>query len=402
MKKTKPKVSLRGAEAPFSPIRKFVPLLQKVKKRGINVYEIHIGQPDLPTPNQILNKIKRFKGKRLVYTPSGGTPELKAAWQKYYKNLKINFKLSEIISTIGGSEAILFSFLAVAGPGDEIIVFEPFYTTYNGYAAMTGVKLLPLTTSVKTGFHLPDKRDIERKITKKTKAILICNPNNPTGTVYKRKELETIVGIADKYNLFILSDETYRELVYGREKHYSIMDFKKAHLRAVLLDSVSKRFSVCGARIGCLASKNKDVLEAVTKFSQTRLSLPQIEQGAVISLLENSKKYTRKIVGEYKKRRDTVFKELQKIEGIKCMKPKGAFYVIAKLPVKDSEHFTEWLLSRFSFKGETVMVAPASGFYATKGLGKDEIRIAFVLSSPKLKRAIRLLGIALKKYEPPH
>ena len=401
-KKTKKifkKISNRGRETPFSPIRKFVPLLEKVKKKGIKVYEIHIGQPDLATPPQILNEVRKFQGKRLTYTPSTGVSELKLAWQRYFKSVRINFDVSEIIATIGGSEAIFFAFTAVCDPGEEIIVFEPFYTTYNSYASMVAVKLVPLRTFAKNGFRLPEKKDIERKITKKTRAILICNPNNPTGTVYTKKELKNVIDVAKKHNLFILSDETYREFVYDNQKHYSIMDFKLGRPRAILLDSVSKRFSACGVRIGCLASKDKDIIKAVTKFTQARLSLPMLEQRAIVPILENGRKYTKKIINEYKKRRDTVFKELKKIPKVQCQEPKGAFYMIAKLPIKDSEDFTKWLLTKFSFKGETVMVSPASGFYATKGMGRDEIRIAFVLSSPKLKRAINILGKGLWQYK---
>lgn len=393
------KISLRAEKAPLSPIRKFVPLLQKVRKRGIEVFGLHIGQPDLPTPPQILRKIKGFKEKVLVYTPSTGIPEIRMAWQKYYKDYGIDFDVAEIVVTIGGSEAILFAILAVCSPGEEILVFEPFYTNYNGYAAMAGVKLVPLTTFTKTGFHLPSKKSIEKKISKKTRAVLICNPNNPTGTVYSKKELKMIVDIAQKHKLFILSDEVYREFVYDGQKHYSIMDFPRAHSGAILLDSISKRFSACGARIGCLASKNKKVVEGVTKFAQARLSLPMIEQMAAISLLENSKKYTKKVAKEYKKRRDVAFAELQKIPGVKCLKPRGAFYVTAKLPVKNAEDFTKWLLGKFSYQGKTVMVAPAAGFYGTEGLGKDEIRIAFVLSSPKLKQAMKILKKGLEEYK---
>lgn len=394
-----PKISLRAETAHFSPIRKFVPLLEKIKKKGIEVFELHIGQPDLPTPTQILRKIRTFKEKILAYAPSLGISELRTAWQKYYKNFKINFDTSEIVVTTGGSEAILFAFAAICDPGEEIIVFEPFYTNYNGIASMTGIKLVPVRTFIETGFHLPTKNEIEKKITKKTRGILICNPNNPTGTVYKKEELKMIIDLSQKYNLFILSDETYREFVYDGENHYSIMSFPEVHQRAILLDSVSKRFSACGARIGCLASKNKKIIEAVTKFAQARLSSPTIEQLAVIPLLENSRVYTKKIALEYKKRRDTIFEELSKIPEIQSIKPKGAFYTIVKLPIKDADHFAKWLLTKFSFKGQTLMVAPASGFYATAGSGKDEIRLAFVLSCQKLKKAMKILGAGLKIYK---
>lgn len=399
MSKKLPKISLRAQKAPLSPIRKFVPLLEKVKKRGIKVYELHIGQPDLPTPPQILKKIKNFKEKILRYTPSTGILEVRRAWQKYYKSQGINFELSEIIVTIGGSEAIFFALAAICNPNDEVLVPEPFYANYNGFAAIANVKLKPITTFAETGFHLPGKKKIEKQITRKTKAILICNPNNPTGTVYTKKELKTIIDIARKHNLFVLSDEVYREFVYDGEKHYSIMSFPKIRSQVILLDSVSKRFSACGVRIGCLATKNKMVLEAVNKFAQARLSLPMIEQLATVDILQNSKKYTQKIAREYKKRRDAVFEGLQKIAGAKYLKPKGAFYITVKLPVKNAEDFTKWLLTKFSYNGKTVMVAPAAGFYATPRLGRDEIRIAFVLSSSKLKQAMNLLKIALREYK---
>ena len=402
-------ISKRAEEAQFSPIRKFVPFLEKAKKRGVEVFELHIGQPDLETPKEILREIKNFKGKILSYTNSIGIEEVRKAWQKYYKDVGINLDTPEIIVTTGGSEAILFAFATICNPGQEIIVFEPFYTNYNGYASVAGIKLVPLRTLAKTGFHLPSKKEIEKKINKKTRGILICNPNNPTGTVYKKEELKMLAEIAKKRDLFILSDEVYREFVYNGEKHYSMMDFPEIQDRVILLDSISKRFSACGARIGCLASKNKKVIEGATKFAQARLSSPMVEQSAVIPLLKNSKKYTQKIVREYKRRRDTVFEALQKIPGIFCLKPKGAFYIIVKLPIKprsrdaslrgkDSDDFAKWLLTKFSFRGKTVMVAPASGFYATKGLGKDEIRIAFVLSSKKLKEAMEVFKKGLEQY----
>ena len=390
-------ISKRVKETQFSPIRKFVPFLEVVKKKGIKVFELHIGQPDLETPKEILREIKNFKGKILSYTNSIGIEKVRLAWQKYYRDFGINFDISEIIVTTGGSEAILFAFATICNPGQEIIVFEPFYTNYNGYASIAGVKLVPIRTFAKNGFHLPEKKEIEKKINKKTRGILICNPNNPTGAIYKKSELKTIAEIAKKHGLFILSDEVYREFVYD-EKHYSMMDFPEIRNQVILLDSISKRFSACGTRIGCLASKNKKVIEGATKFAQARLSAPMIEQLAVVPLLENSKKYTQKIAREYKRRRDIVFEALQKIPGVFCLKPKGAFYITVKLPIEDSDHFAKWFLTDFSFQKKTVMVAPASGFYATKGLGKDEVRIAFVLSSKKLKEAMKIFKKGLEKY----
>jgi aspartate aminotransferase len=392
------KISKRAIKAQFSPIRKFVPLLEKAKKKEIKVFELHIGQPDLPTPKRILKEIKNFKEKILSYTNSLGIERLRLAWQKYFKDRRLKFNLSEIIATTGGSEAILFSFAAICDPGENILVFEPFYANYNGYASIAGIKLKPIRTFAKDGYHLPSKKEIERKIDKRTKAILITNPNNPTGTVYKKEELEMIAKIAKKKNLFILSDETYREFVFDGEKHHSMANFSEVAEKVILLDSVSKKFSACGARIGVLATKNKKVIEAVTKFAQARLSLPHVEQLAVIPLLENSKKYLEKVVAEYKRRRDVVFNALSEIPGVFCQKPKGAFYIFVKIPVKDSDYFTEWLLTKFHFNKKTLMVAPGSGFYATKGLGKDEIRIAFVLDSQKLKEAMKIFKIALGKF----
>jgi aspartate aminotransferase len=391
-------ISKRAREAQFSPIRKFVPFLEEAKRKGIKVFELHIGQPDLETPKEILNEIKNFKGKILSYTNSLGILETRKAWQKYYKDFGIDFDISEIIVTIGGSEAILFAFATICSPGEEVIVFEPFYSNYNGYASISGIRLKPVRTFAENGFHLPPKKEILKKINRKTKGILICNPNNPTGTVYEKEELEMIAKIAKEKNLFVLSDETYREFVYDGKKHYSMMEFRGLQDRVILLDSVSKRFSACGARIGCLASKNKKVIEGATKFAQARLSPPMVEQLAVIPILINSKKYTGKIAKEYKDRRDEVFESLQKIPGICCVKPSGAFYITAKLPIKNSDDFAKWLLTDFSFKGKTVMVAPGSGFYATPGAGKDEIRIAFVLSKVKLKEAMAVFSKALNEY----
>jgi len=399
MKRTSLNISKRAREAQFSPIRKFVPLLEQAKSKGLEVFELHIGQPDLPTPKEILNEIKSFKGKILSYTNSLGILETRKAWQKYYKDCGINFDVSEIIVTTGGSEAILFAFSAICDVNEEIIVFEPFYTNYNGYASISGVRLVPITTNIKDGFHLPSIKEILQKITKKTKGILICNPNNPTGTVYTKEELEMIAKIAKEKNLFVLADETYREFVYDNKKYHSMMEFKEIQDRVILLDSVSKRFSACGVRIGALASKNKAVIESATKFAQARLSSPMLEQLGVIPILKNSKKYTQNIVKEYKERRDVVLKELQKIPQVLFRKPSGAFYITIKLPIQNSDDFAQWLLTEFSFEGKTVMVAPASGFYATKGFGKDEVRIAFVLFSEKLREAMRIFKIALKEYQ---
>lgn len=395
-----PEISKRARDSQFSPIRKFVPILERTKGNGVEVLELHIGQPDMPTPKGVLAGIKSFNNKTIAYTASDGIPELKSAWISYYKDVGVNLDVSDIVVTTGGSEAILFALLSTCDPGDEIIVFEPFYTNYNGYASMAGVKLVPILTLATNGFHLPGRTEVEKKISKKTKGILICNPNNPTGTVYNRKELGMLASIAEKHNLFILSDEAYREFVYDSAEHISIMNLRKINKdRMILLDSVSKKFNVCGSRIGCLASKNPKIIESVTKFAQARLSSPQIEQLAMIPLLRDSLQYTRSIVSEYAKRRKVFMREIKSIPSAFCIKPMGAFYSMVKLPIKDSDNFTEWLLTSFSYKNQTVSVAPGSGFYATKGQGKNEIRIALVLSPRKLKQAISLLKIGLERYE---
>jgi len=391
-------ISKRSEKTQFSPIRRFNSLLGLAKEKRISVFELQIGQPDLETPKEFLERIKKFKGKILSYTDSLGFLETRKAWQKYYKDAGIDFKSSEIVITTGASESILFSFSAVCDPGDEIIVFEPFYSNYNGYASMLGIKLRPVRTFIENNFHLPEKKKILEKIGKKTKGILICNPNNPTGTVYQKEELKMISEIAKEKNLFVLSDETYREIIYDERKFYSMMHFKEIQDRVILIDSASKRFNICGARMGCLATKNKKIIEAVTKFAQARLSPPMLDQLALIPILKRSKKYTKKIVAEYTKRRNVVVKGLQKIPNISFAKPEGAFYMIVKLPIKDSNHFVEWLLTKFSFKKKTVMVAPASGFYANLGAGKDEIRIAFVLSVEKLREAIEIFTKGLQEY----
>jgi len=393
-----PILSKRIEEMQFSPIRKFVPLLEEAKRKGKEVFELHIGQPDFKTPGEILREIRNIKEEILPYTNSCGIEEIRKAWQKYYKDVGLSFDYSQVVVTSGGSEAILFAMAIACSPGEEIIVFEPFYTNYNGYASLAGIKLKPIRTLVKDGFHLPEEGKIVKRISKKTRAILICNPNNPTGAVYRKEELEMIGRIAKRNNLLILSDEAYREFVYDGKKHYSMASFPQLEERVILLDSVSKRFNACGVRIGCLASKNKKIIEGATKLAQARLSLPLVEQLAIIPLLKNSLKYVSKIVFEYKKRRDVVFRGLAKIPGVFCLKPEGAFYITVKLPISDSDDFARWLLEDFSYKGKTVMVAPASGFYASRGLGRNEVRVAFVLEEEKLKEAMEVFRIALGKY----
>lgn len=391
-------ISKRAQNTPASAIRKLVPYADKAKKRGIKVYHINIGNPDLPTPEPIRRKIKSFNEPTIGYAPSTGMKETVLAWQKFYKDKGMKFDESDILVTSGGSEGLIFAFLAVADPGDEILVFEPFYTSYSIIAAMGNIKFKPVRTYVGDGFHLPEKEVIEKAIGPRTRAVIICNPNNPTGTMYTPDEVKMIAEIVLKHNLFLISDETYQELVYDGKKVLPFSSFPKLDNQLIITDSVSKRFNSCGVRIGCVVSKNREIMSAILRFAQGRLSVATVEQLALVSMLSNHKAYVNQIRAEYEKRRNTVVTELKKIPGVTAIAPEGAFYIIPKLPVKDSDEFAIWLLDKFSDKGETVMVAPASGFYATKGLGKSEIRIAYVLESKKLKRAVELLGIALKKY----
>lgn len=392
------RISKRALQTQASPIRKLNPLAQTAEKKGIKVIKLNIGQPDLPAPPAVLKEIRNFPLKNITYAPSQGLTPAIQAWQTYYKNIGLNFAENEIIVTTAGSESLVFAMAAIADPGEEILIFEPFYTNYNGFASLISVKLVPIKTKIEDGFHLPKISEIENKITKKTRGILICNPNNPTGTVYTKKELAGLAKIAKKYHLFLINDEVYREFVFGGKKHFSLFSFKEIAQNIILCDSVSKRFNLCGARVGCLASKNKAVMKNVLKFCQTRLSSPTVEQLAVIPLLKNSKSYTRQLIKEYEKRRQTVESGLKNIPGIVYHFPEGAFYIIIKLPIKDSEHFCRWLLEKFHYKKTTVMLAPASGFYATPGLGKNEVRLAFVYRREILAKGLEILKIALNQY----
>ncbi|MBI4991092.1 pyridoxal phosphate-dependent aminotransferase [Candidatus Gottesmanbacteria bacterium] len=391
-------ISNRAANTPASAIRKLVPLADDAKKRGIKVYHVNIGNPDLPTPEPILRSIKEFKEPTLEYAPSSGMFSAIKGWQKFYRDKGCNFDANDIIVTSGSSEGLIFAFFAIADPDTELIVFEPFYTSYAIIAAMGNIKLKPVRTYVKDGFHLPKREVIEKAITGKTRGIVACNPNNPTGTMYTADEVKMLADIALKHNLFIISDETYQEIVFDGKKVLPFSSFKKLHPQLIITDSVSKRFNSCGARVGCVASKNKEVMQVALRFAQSRLSVATVEQLALVPMLENHKAYLEKLKKTYQSRRDTVVRELKKIPGVTAVKPEGAFYIIPKLPIDDSDKFAAFLLTSFSDKKETVMVAPATGFYATKGLGKNEIRIAYVLEEKKLERAMELLGLAIKKY----
>ncbi len=393
-------VSRRAKTMQASPIRKLAMLAEARKKEGIKVYHLNIGQPDLPTPDAVFRAIHDLNLQNLAYAPSNGLPQAISAWKTYFAHHGIHFEENEIIVTSGGSEAIIFAMCSVCDTDDEIIVFEPFYTNYNGFAGIANVRLHPIPLSIKTGFHLPGIEVIERHITPKTKAILICNPNNPTGTIYAPDELQRLIILSERYNLFLMSDEVYREFAYDAEA-ISVMDFPEIRDRAILLDSCSKRFNVCGARIGAIASHNEDVIQAALKFGMARLSVASIEQLALVPLLAAPQQYTRPIVEEFRKRRDIVHEGLKSIPGVTFYRPEGAFYIIIGLPVDDADHFARWLIEEFDNNKETVLLAPANGFYASPEKGKNEVRLAFMLKAEDLKRSLTILRLALETYNPP-
>ncbi len=392
------KLSERAINIQASPIRKLMPFANNAKKRGIKIYHLNIGQPDIETPKEMLDVYANYHDKVLAYGPSQGLDIYRENLVNYYGKHNITIDVDDIIVTTAGSEAIIFAMLATCNQGDEIITPEPFYTNYNGFASMTGVKIVPLTTQVENGFCLPSDNEIRSLISAKTKAIMLCNPGNPTGTVYPKKDIERAAKIAKENNLFIISDEVYREFVYDGLTHTSILDIAGMEELAIMVDSISKRYSACGARIGCLISRNKQLIASVLKFAQARLCPPTIDQLAANACIDIEIQYFVEILREYDKRRNIVFDELQKIEGIVCIKPQGAFYIIAKLPIDDAEDFARWLLEEFSVNNETVMFAPAQGFYATSGIGKNEIRIAYVLNENDLKTAMDILRKGLEEY----
>lgn len=395
-----PSISWRARIVQASPIRKLKPLADQAKRAGKKVYHLNIGQPDIPTPKEYFDGIRQAAQGVLAYSPSQGLDEALDALAEYYKTFDIPLSRDEMIVTTGGSEAITFALLAVTDVGDQILVPEPYYTNYNSYAQITGIQIVPIETRAEDGFRLPDRKSIEAKITPKTKAILFCNPGNPTGVVYTRTELEMLAEIARAHNLYLIADEVYREFTYDGAQAISVLQLAGIEDRAILVDSISKRFSACGARIGVIASKNSSVMESALKFAQARLSPPTLEQYGLIHLLRSSRyrDFVREMIAEFTRRRDVVYTELQTMPGVICAKPQGAFYVTAKLPVEDAEHFARWLLTDFSFENETVMLAPAAEFYATPGKGRDEVRIAYVLNVDALKRAMKVLREALLSY----
>lgn len=390
-------VSNRGKIMPASPIRKLVPFAEEAKKKGIIIYHLNIGQPDIGTPPQILDAVRKSNFKILEYSHSAGNESYRKKLVEYYHSVNINVDHNEIIVTTGGSEAISFGFMSCLDAGDEVIIPEPFYANYNGFAVAAGVKVIPVTASIKSGFALPPIEDFEKLITPKTKAIIICNPNNPTGYLYSQKEMEVLKTIIKKHNLYLFSDEAYREFCYNGE-HFSAMQLTGAEDHVILIDTISKRYSACGARIGALVTHNKEVLQTAMKFAQARLSPPgfgQILGEAAVDLPAN---YFEKPKAEYLLRRDTIVKRLNNIPGVFCPNPGGAFYAMASLPVDDADVFSQWLLESFSYKGATLMLAPGSGFYATEGLGKNEVRLAYVLNVNAINAAMDCLENALAQY----
>jgi aspartate aminotransferase len=391
-------ISKRGLDIQESPIRKLKPYADDAIKRGIHVYFINIGQPDIATPEPVWEAIKNYGEEVLSYGPAQGFIELREAIAHYFVDYNIPLTAENVIITVGGSEAIHFSFSVVADPEEEVIIPEPFYTNYNGYASFANVGIVPLTLHVEDGFRLPAPEDIEAKITPKTRAILLCSPNNPTGTVYTEEDLKRVIDIAVKHDLFLIGDEVYKEFVYDGAKHKSLLEFDDIKDRVVVVDSISKRFSCCGARVGAVITRNADVFQAVLKFAQARLCPPSIEQKGALAAYRMGRDYFNATREEYQRRRDILYEGLKDIPGIVLHKPQGAFYFIVRLPIKDCEHFVRWMLTDFELDKETVMVAPAQGFYSTPGRGKDEVRIAYVLKEPDLKRAITVFKAGLDKY----
>jgi aspartate aminotransferase len=390
-------VSNRGKIMPASPIRKLVPFAEAAKKKGIKIYHLNIGQPDIETPPQILDAVRNSDFKILEYSHSAGNESYRKKLVEYYHSVNINVDHNEIIITTGGSEAILFGFMSCLDAGDEVIIPEPFYANYNGFAVTAGVTVKPITSNIETGFALPPIEEFEKLITPKTKAIVICTPNNPTGYLYSQEELEVLKTIILKHDLYLFSDEAYREFCY-EGKHFSAMQLEGAENNVILMDTISKRYSACGARIGALVTHNKDVLNTVMKFAQARLSPPEFGQILGEAAVDLPSDYFEKPKAEYQLRRDTIVKRLNQIPGVFCPNPGGAFYAMASLPIDDADIFCQWLLESFNYNGTTLMLAPATGFYGTEGLGKNEVRLAYVLNADAINNAMDCLEKALEVY----
>lgn len=392
-----PKISEKAGKMPASPIRKLVPYAEEAKRKGRKVYHLNIGQPDIHTPEVALNALRNMNLKVIEYSHSAGNESYRRKLAESYKKTGVEVDHNEIIITNGGSEAVLFAFMSCLNPGEEVITFEPFYANYNGFAITAGVTIVPVRSFIENDFALPPISEIEKKITPKTKAIIICNPSNPTGALYSREELMQLRDIVKKHDLFLLSDEVYREFCYGAE-HFSAMKLDGIRDNVILLDSVSKRYSMCGVRIGALITHNKEVLTAALKFAQARLCPPGLGQIAAEAALETPQEYFDEVYNEYIARRDFMVKELNNMPGVYCPLPRGAFYSVVKLPIDDSDKFSQWLLEDFNYKNQTVMLAPATGFYFTPGAGKNEVRVAYVLKIDDLRLAMETLAEALKVY----
>lgn len=393
-----PKLSRRADHLPASPIRRLAPYAVAARQRGLTVHGLNIGQPDIPTPQAILDRYKTYPGTYVPYGPSQGLPEFLEALRGYYASVGAKLAIEDLFVTTAGSEAILFTLAALCDPGDQVLVFEPFYTNYNGFAALLGVEAVPVTTRAEDGYHLPDRKAIEAKIGPRTKAVLICSPNNPTGTVYTDAEIAALAGVCRDRGLYLVADEVYREFTYDGKTHRSVLTLDGLDQQVIVVDSVSKRYSLCGARLGNIVSRNRAFMDAILRMGQARLCPPTVDQWACCGLTDVPASYTQGVIAEYQKRRDTVAAGLAAIPGLLARKPEGAFYSCAKLPVEDANAFAIFLLQDFSLDGETVMVAPLDGFYATPGLGRDEVRLAYVLEVPKLERAMRVLAAALAAY----
>lgn len=393
-----PRISDKGVQMPESPIRKLVPFAEAAKKEGKTVFHLNIGQPDIKTPEIALDAINNFSDKVIEYSHSAGFESYRKGLASYYQNLGIDVSHENIMVTTGGSEALLFGLNSCLNPGDEIIIPEPFYANYNGFSISTGVNVTPIATNINNGFALPAIEEFEKLITPKTKAILICNPGNPTGYLYSKEELETLRDIVIKHDLFLFADEVYREFCYDGNQHHSVLNIEGLEQNAIIIDSTSKRYSMCGIRVGCIVSKNQEIMSTALKFAQARLSPPTFGQVAGEAALNTPTYYFEEVCAEYVERRDLLIDSLNKIKGVVCPKPKGAFYCIAELPVDNADKFAQWLLEDFNHEGATIMVAPAAGFYSTPNTGTKQVRIAYVLNKQSLQKAVNCLEEALKIY----
>jgi len=397
-KKAAMSLSQRALGMQASPIRRLVPLADAASQRGTHIYHLNIGQPDIATPKDIMDAIRNFGEEVLAYGPSQGLPALRQEIKKYLERQDIMVSADDVLVTTAGSEAIIFAMMAIGDPGDEILVPEPFYTNYNGFATMAGMKIVPVPTDVEEGFALPSKAEFVKRITDRTKAIMYCSPNNPTGALFSRKDLEMLADLAKEKNLWLLADEVYREFTYDGGYHTSILHIPGVEDRAIMMDSISKRFSACGARVGCVVCRNTEIMQTMLKFGQARLCPPTIEQVGAIAGYQNIDKYLKKMITEYQRRRDVVCEELAKIPGAIFKKPAGAFYIMPHLPIDDSDKFAQWMLTDFSHEGATTMVAPGDGFYATPGQGKQEVRLAYVLNEGDLRKALKVLAKGIEAY----